>query len=307
MIQKIKSFLLYNQTLKPLKVLLTEFLNVAYPVVTTIWPLPKVKTIEETMLELKNSKKSIARFGDGEVIYLVNKLDLKYQEYDKNLASTLEMLLQNQVPGLLIGLPDGYRDVNQFEDKIKKYNRSQISFHYPMFKKLLNLKTQYWNANIARLYFGYKDQSKCGRYFELMRSLWEDKDILLIEGEKSRLGTGNDLFDNANSVKRILGPPHHAYRRIDDIVETALDYITDNTIVLVAMGTTAKAIVYRLHMNGAQTIDVGNLDLEYEWYKMGVKERVLIKGKYVSEVAGGREVADTDDTSYADQIIATYL
>ena len=307
MFKKIKTFLLYNQNIKFLKVGLTNFLDFSYPAITKLWKLPKIKPIEETILELRNSNKSIARFGDGEVIYIVNKLDLKYQEYDNQLASTLEMLLQNQIPDLLIGLPDGYRDVNQFDDKIKKYTRSQIAFHYPRFKKFLNLKTQYWNANITRLYFGYRDQSRCGHYFELMRGLWEGKDILLIEGEKSRLGTGNDLFSNAKSVRRILGPPHHAYRRIDDIVKKAIENISDNTIVLVAMGTTAKAIVYELHKEGVQTIDVGNLDLEYEWYKMGVKERVKIKGKYTSEVAGGREVEDIDDESYQNQIIATYL
>lgn len=307
MIKKIKTFLLYNQNIKFLKVWLTNFLDLVYPLVIKIWKLPNVKTIEETIIELKKNKSSIARFGDGEVIYLVNKLDLRYQEYDEKLASTLEIMLKNKTPNLLIGIPDGYRDVNQFDPDIKKYTRSQISFNWPKFQKFLDIKTQYWNANITRLYFGYKDQSKCGHYFELMRSLWIGKDILLIEGEKSRLGVGNDLFEKANSLRRILGPPHHAYRKIDEMVKTAVDNFGENTIVLVAMGTTAKAIVYELHKREIQTIDVGNIDLEYLWYKMGVKERVKIKGKYTSEVAGGIEVADVEDINYHNQIIATHV
>ena len=307
MLKRIKTYLLYNQNIKFLKVGLNAALNRLYPVIIKIWPLPKIKTIDETIEEIKTNKRSIVRFGDGEVIYLVNKIDLVFQEYDKELAETLEFLLKNQVPGLLVGLIDGYRDTNQFTPEVKKYTRSQTAFNYPRFAKFLNLDTTYWNANITRLYFGFKDQSQCGRQFDMMRSLWEDRDILLIEGEKSRLGVGNDLFANAASVKRILGPPHHAYRRFDDMVATALQHAEENTIALVAMGTTAKAVVYELFKNGIQAIDIGNIDLEYQWYKMGAKERVLLAGRYVSEVKGGRVVADVDDEDYHEQIVAKYL
>jgi len=43
--------------------------------------------------------------------------------------------------------------------------------------------------------------------FKKLKKIWDGKDIIIIESEKSRLGVGNDLFDNTKSIKRILCPP----------------------------------------------------------------------------------------------------
>lgn len=32
-----------------------------------------------------------------------------------------------------------------------------------------------------------------------MKAIWKDRDVVFIEGEKSRLGVGNDLFDNVKA------------------------------------------------------------------------------------------------------------
>ncbi|MCX8489545.1 MAG: GT-D fold domain-containing glycosyltransferase [Cyclobacteriaceae bacterium] len=305
MMRKVKSFLLYNQKIRFLKVILTNILGLCYPIVIRIYRIPKIHTIEETILKIRSEKLSIARFGDGEVIFLVNKLALKFKEYDERLALLMRKMLKNGEKNLLIGLPDGYRSVNQFDKKIAKYTRSQVAFHYPRFFKFLDVKTEYWNANITRLYFGYKDQTLSGYYFELIRSIWNNRNVLLVEGEKSRLGVGNDLFDNAKSVERILGPMHHAFRKFDNLFHEVLTHSTSK-LVLVAMGPTAKVLAYQLTEKGFQVIDVGNLDIEYTWYKSGSKERFKVRGKYTSEVAGGRDVEDVIDPIYASQIVASY-
>jgi glycosyltransferase family protein len=280
-------------------------LSLFFPLVKLIWPLPNVKTIEETILELKNSKKSIARFGDGEIQFIVHKLNLKYQEYDENLANKLEHILKTDYENLLVGLPDGYRSIIEIEPDLKIYWRAMIVLYYPGFYKYLAHKKQYYNANITRLYYGYVDKVKCAYHFELVRSLWDDKNIVLVEGEKSRLGAGNDLFNNAKVLKRILAPAHHAYRQIDNLFNETCKYPKDY-LILVALGTTAKALVFDLMNEGYQAIDIGNLDLEYEWFKRGVKERILIPGKYVSEVKGGRVVAEISDPLYHSQIVAKF-
>lgn len=64
----------------------------------------------------------------------------------------------------------------------------------------------------------YKDKTFAIKHFEKMKQLWNNKDLILVEGELSKLGVGNDLFDNAKSVKRIIGPHSHAYNVIDDIM-----------------------------------------------------------------------------------------
>lgn len=48
---------------------------------------------------------------------------------------------------------------------------------------------------------------------------------------------------------------------------------------------------------------MGHIDIEYEWFRLGAKEKTLISGKYVSEVDGGALVGECDDLEYRRQII----
>ena len=47
--------------------------------------------------------------------------------------------------------------------------------------------------------------------FTKLRNEWDKKDVIIIEGDKSRIGVGNDYLNNANSVIRILGPAMNAF------------------------------------------------------------------------------------------------
>jgi glycosyltransferase family protein len=230
---------------------------------------------------------------------------LPYQKFDKELRDKLAAMLVSNNPEILVGLPDGYRSIRGFEKDIQVFWRSQISYIYPRLVKYLDLNKQYFNANITRLYYGYKNKNISEANFRLIRSLWSARKILLIEGEKSRLGMGNDLFDNALSVSRILAPAHHAFSRYNDLFREAQKFDKEY-LVLIALGPTAKVLTFELAGLGFQAIDIGNLDLEYEWFKRGVKERIIIPGKYTSEVAGGRNVEEARDEKYLSQIVAKF-
>lgn len=143
-------------------------------------------------------------------------------------------------------------------------------------------------------------------YFHKITKIWEQRNVLLIEGEKSRLGVSNDLFLKAKSIKRILAPAQNAFDKYDQIVDAAIRYPKDH-LILVALGPTATVMAYDLHCAGYQAIDIGNIDIEYEWYRMGTKEKVKIKGKYTSEVAGGSTVDDVTDLAYHQQIERTIV
>ena len=51
-------------------------------------------------------------------------------------------------------------------------------------------------------------------------------------------------------------------------------------------------------------MDAGHIDLEYEWMKLGVVEKVKIPGKYVNEVKDGNRVERIQDEKFAKQVIA---
>ena len=64
----------------------------------------------------------------------------------------------------------------------------------------------------------YKDKNNIPKYIQKLKKIWEQKDILIIEGEKSRLGIGNDLFNNSKSIKRIICPIINAFNAYDKII-----------------------------------------------------------------------------------------
>lgn len=70
------------------------------------------------------------------------------------------------------------------------------------------------------------------------------------------------------------------------------------------MGHTATVMAYDLTLLGYQAIDIGHVDIEYEWYLMRATEKVPVPNKYVNEVAEGRISSDLQDTVYEKQIIA---
>lgn len=60
---------------------------------------------------------------------------------------------------------------------------------------------------------------------------------------------------------------------------------------------TATALSYDLTKDGYQAIDIGHIDLEYMWMKMGAKTQCAIPGKYVNEVPFGDVVEQVDNIS----------
>ena len=53
-------------------------------------------------------------------------------------------------------------------------------------------------------------------------------------------------------------------------------------------------------------MQVGHLDIEYEWMRMGATDRALVKRKNVNELKeiGGADVGSCHDATYLSEIIA---
>ncbi|HSV87899.1 MAG TPA: GT-D fold domain-containing glycosyltransferase [Bacteroidales bacterium] len=293
----------YSKLFKTPRKAIKHVLSAVYPVIIKIWPLPKVLSIDETLDKIIAEKLSIARFGDGEFLYMIDKLNLPFQKQESLLRKKLIGILKSDEPNVLVGLPIGYHSLRNLNKESLKTWRSQISWIYPRLKKHLDLSKPYYNASMTRLYMDYEDKSDSSRLFTKVMQIWEGRHIALIEGEKSRLGAGNNLFENAASVVRILGPAHNAYDKFQELLQEAQTQ-PKHKLFLVAMGPTAKPLVFELARQGFQAIDIGNVDIEYEWYLRGATEKIKIPGKYTSEAPGGRNVEDIVNEAYENQIIA---
>lgn len=282
------------------------FLSFIYPVVIKIYPLPKIKSIPETIDKILGERSSICRFGDSELLYIIEGRNLPYQVQDNRLRKYLVDILVSDHPNILIGLPIGYQSLENLKPDARLTWRAVISWTYPGVKKILNPDKVYYNASMTRLYMDYQDTSHSGALFRKVMQIWDDRDIILIEGEKSRLGVGNDLFSNAKSLKRILGPAHNAFSQFDSLLDFAKTQ-NEDSLYLIAMGPTAKPLAYELALTGRQALDIGNLDVEYEWFLRGATKKIKIEGKYTSEAKGGRVVANVDNKDYDNQIVAKFL
>ena len=120
------------------------------------------------------------------------------------------------------------------------------------------------------------------------------------------MGVGNDLLEGASEIKRILAPATSSFDRYDDILKASLEVAHSDILFLVAMGPSAGVLAYDLTVEGYQALDIGHLDLEYEWFLKDEGCRTSIDKKYNNEVAGGETPQAIEDKEYFDQIIADF-
>jgi glycosyltransferase family protein len=267
--------------------------------------LPKVASIDETLDRIISTRSSICRYGDGEFLLML-KQSINFQLYNSKLRNKMIEILSSEYEHILIGLPYGYFTLDNLKKNSRLFWRSHIVWIYPRIRKYLTLKKQYFNASMTRPYIDLQDKSNSIRYFNKLKKIWDNRDILLIEGHQSRLGVGNDLFENASSLIRILAPASNAFDKYDVLLAEILKYNASH-LILIALGPTATVMAYDLAIRGYQAIDIGNVDIEYEWYLRNSKEKVKIVGKYSNEAAGGRDVEDISEPLYENQIVRRIL
>ena len=102
-------------------------------------------------------------------------------------------------------------------------------------KRIEQTKNWYGSTFVSRPYIDLVDKSESPGYFEKLRRIWNQRDVLIVEGKYSRSGVGNNLFDNANSIKRILCPAKNSYEKIDQI-EQAIRNNAQNRLILLMLG-----------------------------------------------------------------------
>ncbi len=268
----------------------------------------KIASPDETIDKIVNDKCSISRFGDGE-FDMICGVGMKYQKYNKELAKRLKQVLDSDEQGLLIGI-NNVIDLEYSE----KYNDFANNFwkgwlHDNKFKllKLLSKNKQYYSSNITRFYIDYKDKSWVGEYVNNLRRIWANQDVVIVEGEYSRLGVGNDLFDNMKSIQRIICPSENAFEIYDKILNEILK-VDKNKMIMLALGPTATVLAHDLYKAGYRAIDIGHVDIEYEWFLRKATEKIKIETKYVTEVKDGEnDIQDIKDEKYEKEIIARIM
>lgn len=266
---------------------------------------PRVKSVDETIDYIIENKSSASRYGDGEM-KLMKQRDISFQKASPFVAQKLKDTLSSDEPNHLVCLCDVFGDLINSVHK-DFWKKTLYEYRRVVYKCLIPGK-DYYHAGITRQYLERNDKSAAVQWINKIKQIWEGRDVLLIEGVYSRVGVGNDLLDNAHSVKRILGPERDAFSKYNEIIDCAAAFDRD-TLILLALGPCATAMALDLHKLGFQAVDIGHIDIEYEWMLAGADKREKVKNKYTNEsgVAMTREEMDFSDTKYEAQIINRIL
>ena len=266
-----------------------------------------VISTEKTLNEIIEHNKSISRFSDGE-LFIIYGGGIRFQEYDEKLSRRLKQIINNnnKNKNLLVGIDYTYK-----KKELNLYRQSEVGywthfFRYHRFQllKLLDKSKIYYSSDITRFYHKFKDKSNVPKYVKKLKKIWEGRNILIVEGEKSRMGIGNDFFNNSKSIKRIICPAKHAFRVYDKILNAVLT-VDKNNLVLIALGPTASVLACDLSNLGYQAIDIGHADIQYELFLRNATDMIQIPHKFVNEYNNGRneDVGMVEDVNYYKQII----
>lgn len=247
---------------------------------------PKVLSIEETIEILSSSKSSISRYGDGELNIAIGG-SVYFQEYHEELSKKLRAILLSNSTSVYVGLPVMFYDDKRLTRQSRMYWSRYFIKRYFHLRNLFNYKKVYLNSSFTRFYIGFRSKELAVKLLYSIKKIWEEADVLVVEGEKSKLGVGNDLFDNVKSLKRIISPSKNAFNFYDQIFEAAQSF-GKSKLILIALGPTASVLAYELGLMGYWAIDIGHVDKEYEWMRSGTRTKVSIlktlDATYTSEI-----------------------
>ncbi|HEE9847352.1 TPA: DUF1792 domain-containing protein [Clostridium perfringens] len=245
---------------------------------------------ENTFDMIKKDKKSLCRFGDGEISWIYQDSKGYFgQENSKELSEMLHKIIFSEDDNILVGVPNFFGEMKHYTKKHRESRNTHLAKYYKRWMELLNSNYCYADSLITRVYYGRID-NKAEYMFEKWKSVWENRDVIIIEGSQTRFGVGNDLLSNAKNIKRIIAPAENAFGKYSEILDSSKKYISEDVIFLISLGPTATVLAYDIAIYGGQAIDIGHLDIEYEWYLSGTTKKKPIVGKYVNEAGGASNI-----------------
>ena len=266
---------------------------------------------EETIRLIVSSRCSVCRYGDGEIKQMYHytqsgSIDTysgdPFCNYNAVLASRLIEVYTSAIPNLLLCVPYGLKDSLGWNLKTRTYWEREWLARYRILNEW-NLKRTFGDASFVRFYMNRKDIKDYPSYIALLQKIWDNREVVIVEGNHSCLGIGNQLFGNATTIQRILCPATDAFEKYDQILDATKQLVSKDRLILAALGPTATVLAYDLHQCGYQAIDIGHIDIEYEWYLMKATQKVAVSNKYVDEVREGRINTKCNDDLYKSQII----
>ena len=281
--------------------------------------MPATKSMDalETLYYLIRTESSCVRFGDGELSILTNTGHPGFQKNSDELRARLQEVITTKNNKMLVCLTGtvNYKTLAIYTSRAQYHFRNVIFLFHKYLASIINPNSIYGDTQFTRPYMDTLNKEYASKIFELTKKLFADKVLVIIEGSKTRFGLGNDLLSSSKNSLRIVAPATNAFDKYDEILQQALivgsklksDTSSTDILFLIALGPTSKPLVLDLTNAGYRAIDIGHLDIEYEWYLRGARTKIPIPGKYVNETKEGdvwSENENLDFVKYNHEVIA---
>jgi Glycosyltransferase GT-D fold len=206
---------------------------------------PAVLSEEETLRQVVEEGRSLARYGDGE-FKLCQGGSIKSQVFEPTLGKRLREILLSS-GDCLVGIPNLAMPTKPFWDQ----------FRVPKITAFFDMKRVYGSAFVSR-----PDSAPWihnPTYWKNIESLWRGRNVTLVRGSGKSL-TAALLTPSAASVNEILCPRQNAWAERGALLEQ----IGRPERVLLCCGPTATVLAADLAAIGVQAIDLGHIGM---WFK----------------------------------------
>ena len=267
----------------------------------------RILSKENTLDLVLERRMSLSRFGDGE-LKIIDGGSIGFQKADARLAERLRLILQSPPNGdsLLVCMTDIFGPLRQ--GAAYNYYRHLLPTCRKRWYTYLNFDYSYGCADITRFATSCNVQySAVAEWVDKLKSIWADRRILIIEGSQSRLGVGNDLFDNVKDIGRLLAPPVNSFDAYDELLAASRMHAPKYDLAILALGPTASVLAADLASDGIWALDLGHIDIQYECFKRGYTKVQKIPGKFTNEGPDPFNVSECKDEHYLRQILARVM
>lgn len=223
-----------------------------------------IQNTRKTLNLLTNTDKSFVRIGESEILLMQGKT-VPSQHYDEKLARRLQKILLAETDNLLVGIPYYYVYPREQLTPYMEIRSLSVADQRRFLFRHCRKDARYIDAGFTQAYHLYEDYD-FDRHFKMAAKLFADKDVTVICGEGALDRLRYRLLDKCRSVEYQYAPGTDAYASYHHILKCALR-IDKNRLICVALGPTAKPLVYDLHKKGYQAWDIGHLLKDYDTFK----------------------------------------
>lgn len=206
----------------------------------------------ETLHSISSESLSFARFGDGELRNMFRpEYSIYFQRNSAELSSDLKSALAGEgAPNLLIGLPQIFADHLHWNVVLHEL--------WSDMKPYVGDLPRFGNLHVTR---PVAFQAHGADLVEAWRSIWEDKEVLIVTGKGSRFELAPELFDNLSAWRFEHSLPKDAYSDLSRVEQAAID--AEEQMVLISLGPAGSVLAHRLAKAGKQALDLGHLSSSF--------------------------------------------